>query len=127
MQLAQGKVELGTFGSGSKGELGPFAGQSLSSPLTTLVDYVSSIVGVMTIFASIWFLFNILYAGYEWISAGGDTKKVAGARDRITHAFMGLVIIVGAWSLLAVAGQFFGYNTLVSPDALRDLPTNLGQ
>jgi hypothetical protein len=127
MQLAQAKTPLGTFGSGSQGELGPFAGKSITSPLATIVDYVSSIVGIMTIFASIWFLFNILYAGYEWISAGGDTKKVAGARDRITHAFMGLVIIAGAWSLLAIAGQFLGYNTLVSPDALKSLPTNFGQ
>jgi hypothetical protein len=120
--LAQG-TPLGTIGSGNSGELGPFAGKSLSSPLGVLLDYVSSIVGVMTIFASIWFLFQILYSGYEWISAGGDTKKVASARDRITHAFMGLVIVVGAWSLLAVAGQFFGYNTLVSPNALDQLPS----
>jgi hypothetical protein len=122
--LAQSGTKLGTIGGNSNGELGPFAGKSLSNPLTTLLDYVSSIVGVMTIFASIWFLFNILYSGYEWISAGGDTKKVASARDRITHAFMGLVIVVGAWSLLAVAGQFFGYNTLISPNALDNLPTN---
>jgi len=127
MQLAQAKTGLGTIGSGSQGELGPFAGKSFSSPLGTLLDYVSSIIGVMTIFASIWFLFQILYAGYEWISAGGDTKKISAARDRITHAFIGLVIVVGAWSLLAVAGQFFGYNTLVNPDIIKNLPTNFGQ
>lgn len=116
------KTPLGTIGSDSTGELGPFAGKTLNSPLSTLLDYVSSIVGVMTIFASIWFLFQILYAGYEWISGGGDTKKIAGARDRITHAFMGLVIVVGAWSLLAIAGQFFGYNTLVDPNVFDNLP-----
>lgn len=115
-------TSLGTIGDGSTGELGPFAGKTLSTPLATLLDYVSSIIGVMTIFASVWFLFQILYAGYEWISAGGDTKKIASSRDRITHAFIGLVIVVGSWSLLAVAGQFFGYNTLVDPTSFDALP-----
>lgn len=55
------------------------------------------------------------FAGYEWISAGGDTKAIASARERITHAFTGLVIVIGAWSLLAVAGQFFGFDTLINP------------
>ena len=121
--LAAGGTDLGTIGGGGEG-LGPFAGKTLSSPMGTLLAYISSIIGIMTIFASIWFLFQILYSGYEWISAGGDTKKIADARSRITHAFMGLVIVVGAWSLLALAGQFFGYNTLVDPNVLKSLPTN---
>lgn len=104
---------LGTIGGGSGGELGPFAGKTISNPIDTLTGYISSIVGMLTIFASIWFLFMLLFAGYEWISAGGDAKKVASARDRITHAFVGLVIVVGAWSLLAVVGQFFGFDTLM--------------
>lgn len=111
--LAQQSQSLGTIGSGNKGELGPFAGSSLLNPLDRITGYISSIVGMLTIFASIWFLFMLLFAGYEWISAGGDAKKIAAARDRITHAFVGLVIVVGSWSLLAVAGQFFGFDTLL--------------
>lgn len=102
---------LGTIGGAG---LGPFGEGSTGLP--NILDLVSSIVGFMTIAASIWFLFQILYAGYEWTSAGGDTKKVADARSRMTHAFMGMVIVVGAWSLLAVIGQFFGFNTLINPD-----------
>lgn len=116
-QLAQA-TPLGTIGGPG---LGPFGAAAPTSPLGAIVDLVSSVVGVMTIFASIWFLFQILYAGYEWISAGGDTKKIASARDRITHAFMGLVIVVGSWSLLAVAGQFFGYDTLIDPNVIDQL------
>lgn len=106
-------VSLGTIGENNRGELGPFAGKSLGNPLDTITSYISSIVGMLTVVASIWFLFMILFAGYEWISAGGDAKKIASARDRITHAFVGLVIVVGSWSLLAVAGQFFGFDTLL--------------
>lgn len=103
---------LGTIG-GSGDELGPFGKGSTGLP--DILKLVSSVVGFMTIVACIWFLFQILLAGYEWTSAGGDTKKIADGKNRITHAFMGLVIVVGAWSLLAVTGQFFGFNTLVDP------------
>ncbi len=122
--MATGGQPLGPIG----GEgLGPFGNIGKSSDkyagITSALDTVSSIVGFMTIVAGIWFLFMLLFAGYEWISAGGDTKKIGSARDRITHAFTGLVIVVGAWSLLAVAGQFFGYDILVNP---RDVINNLG-
>lgn len=116
--LAQGQTNLGTIGGAG---LGPFA-NGLTSPLGSILNLVSSIVGVLTIFASIWFLFQILYAGYEWISAGGDAKKIGSARDRITHAFIGLLIVVGSWSLLALTGQFLGYDTLVDPAVFDNLP-----
>lgn len=107
--------------------MGPFGNIGKSSDkyagITAILDTISSVIGFMTIIAGIWFLFMILFAGYEWISAGGDTKKISSARDRITHAFTGLVIVIGAWSLLAVAGQFFGFDILVNP---RDVINNLG-
>ncbi len=89
--------------------------------LKAVVDIMSSVIGFMTITASLWFMFQILYAGYEWISSGSDTKKLAGARDRITHGFFGLIIVVAAWSLLAVVGQFLGYDTLINPSIINSI------
>lgn len=113
--LAQG-TPLGTIGGGGLGPFGQKAYGGQNAGITDILAVISSIIGILTVIASIWFLFMILFAGYEWISAGGDSKKLEKARDRITHAFVGLVIVVGAWSLTAVAGQFFGYNTLVNPN-----------
>ncbi len=122
--MAAGEQTLGPIGGNG---LGPFGNLGRSSDkyagITNILDMVSSVIGFMTIVAGIWFLFMLLFSGYEWISAGGDTKKVSSARDRITHAFTGLVIVIGAWSLLAVVGQFFGFDILVNP---RDVVNNLG-
>ena len=68
----------------------------------------------MTIAGSIWFMFQLLFGGYEWISSAGDTKKLTTARQRIMNGFFGLVILVAAWIMIAVIGQFFGYDILVS-------------
>jgi hypothetical protein len=113
MTLAQ--TPLGTIGGPG---LGPFGTISTSDPTAGargVVDTVSSIVGVLTTAASIWFLLQMVVGGYNWMSAGGDTKKIEIARDRITNAFIGLVVIVGSWSLLAVTGRFLGLDTLVNP------------
>ena len=95
--------------------LGPFGAAPATSG-TTAVDQitkvVSSVVGFLTIVASIWFLFQLLFGGYEWISSGGDTKKLATARQRIMNGFFGLIIVIAAWAIVAVVGQFLGYDIL---------------
>jgi hypothetical protein len=115
---------LGPIGGDTNTGLGPFSNLGLSSnkyaAATGIVNGISSLIGFMTIVAAIWFLFQILFAGYTWITAGGEPKKLQEARDRIVHAFIGLVIVIAAWSLLAVVGQFFGFNSLVSPTEIID-------
>jgi hypothetical protein len=107
--------ELGPIGGSGLGPFGEIFKGGKTAGILAVTDTVSKIIGMLTVAASIWFLLQILFAGYEWMSAGGDTKKIASARDRITHAFIGLIIVVGSWSLVAVTGQFFGFNTLVNP------------
>lgn len=113
--LAQREQPLGTIGGVGLGPFGSINTGDRMAGITGVINTISSVIGMLTVVASIWFMFMLLFAGYEWISAGGDQKKLSSAKDRITHAFTGLVIVVGAWSLVAVAGQFFGFNTLVDP------------
>jgi hypothetical protein len=98
---------LGTFGNTDFGTGGTVA-------LTKVTGAISAIVGFMTIAGSIWFMFQLLFGGYEWISSAGDTKKLTTARQRIMNGFFGLVIVIAAWVMIAVVGQFFGYDILVS-------------
>lgn len=115
--MASSGESLGPIGGGGLGPFGTLGSSGdAKAGLVGLINTISSVVGFMTVVAGIWFLFQLLFAGYTFMSAGGDSKKIQESRDRIVHAFMGIVIVVGAWSLLAVVGQFFGFNTLVNPD-----------
>jgi hypothetical protein len=119
MTLAQ--APLGRIGGNDTQSLGPFAGVTGElGGAEALVNVVSNLIGLFTILGAIWFLLQFVFAGYEWMSAGGDTKKIAAARDRITHAFIGLLIVVASWAILAVVGQFLGFNTLVDPQKFID-------
>ncbi len=115
--LAQTPIPLGKIGGTAPGDtsLGPFGGFSFTgeSALAKVTGTISSIVGIMTVAAAIWFLFNFLIGGFSWITAGGDKGNLEKARHRMTDAFIGFLIVVGAWIILALMGQFLGYDILV--------------
>lgn len=107
-------LDLGTIG-GNKG-FGPFGdiGSSNTAGLEAVIKVVSSVIGFMTVAASIWFLFQLIVGGISWVSSGGDKNNIENAKNRITHAFIGLIIVVAGWGILALAGTFFGYDILLS-------------
>lgn len=115
--FAQDPVNLGgTIGGDG---LGPFSnvnggvGGAVSS-LTNITNIISSVIGVMTIAAGIWFLFNFIVGGIGWVSAGGDKNKLQEAQQKITNALVGLIIVVAGWTMLALAGKFFGFDILIT-------------
>ncbi|MDP2684648.1 MAG: hypothetical protein Q8P20_06440 [bacterium] len=62
--------------------------------------------------AGIYALFNLVLAGYAFMSAGDDAKKVAGAWSQISQTLMGLAFAAGAFVLAAIIGQLVFKNPL---------------
>ncbi len=56
---------------------------------------ISTFLGLLGII----FLVLIIYAGYNWMTAGGDEEKVTIAKNTLTRAVIGLIIIVAAYSI----------------------------
>ncbi len=116
--FAQVSSELGPIKGPGLGPLGNLSwpggvlGGTLA--LTKVTTTISSVIGFMTIAAAVWFIFQFLTGGFFWMSSGGDKTKLHEARERITNAFVGLIIVVAGWSVLALAGQFFGYDIVIS-------------
>jgi hypothetical protein len=97
---------MGVFGGRDFGQTGSLAVEALGK-------IVSAIIGFMTLAAGIWMLFQITTAGIAWISGGGDKGKLESARNRLTNAIIGLVIVVSGWAILALAGQFLGFDNIL--------------
>lgn len=110
---------------GGKG-LGPFGKIDFSAQgaLEAITRTISSIIGIMTVAAGIWFIFQFLVGGFGWMSAGGDKSKLQEAQHRLTNSFIGLIIVVAGWAILALAGEFFGYDILITNPG--ELIKNLG-
>ena len=72
----------------------------------------TTIVGVLTVIAGIWFIFVLFIGAIGWITAGGDKGAVETARKRIANGITGLVITVIAIFLISLIGQLLGFDIL---------------
>ena len=107
---------LGTIGGKGEG-FGPWAvkiigGGTEGQPENILASIMSKVIGVMTIGAGIWFLFQAIIAGYNFMSAGGDKTRIENARQKLTNSLIGIAIVVAAYGLLALIGSFMGIEFL---------------
>jgi len=87
----------------------------------TLNKVVSTIIGFLTIIAALWFLFQFIIAGFQWIGAGGDKNNTTAARDKITNSLIGLLIVVIAWAVIGVVGKVLGLDILNPGEILQTL------
>jgi TRAP-type C4-dicarboxylate transport system permease small subunit len=64
--------------------------------------------------AGIFALFNIVIAGFQYMTAGGDSKAMTEAWSRIWLTLVGLILMVGAFVLAAIFGfLLFGDATFM--------------
>ena len=68
-------------------------------------EFMSNLFRFIAIAAGIFALFNIIMAGTEYITSGGDPKGVEAARRKITMSILGLAIISISFTLAAILGQ----------------------
>lgn len=78
------------------------------SIVTNLGSYVSAIVGLFLIVASIATIIYLVWGGINWITAGSDKGKVEEARTRLTNAIIGLTIVAASWAVFLILNYFFG-------------------
>ncbi|WKZ25371.1 MAG: hypothetical protein QY322_03185 [bacterium] len=67
--------------------------------------------------AGIYALFNLVLAGYSFMGAGDDSKKVAAAWAQIYQTIIGLAFSAGAFVLAAIFGQllFGSWDFILKP------------
>jgi hypothetical protein len=75
------------------------------------------VLQVLIIGAGAYALINLVVAGYSFMSAGDDPKKVAGAWGKIWQTLLGLAFSAGAFVLAAIFGQliFGSWDFILSP------------
>ncbi len=73
---------------------------------------ITIIVRFLVIIAAIIFFFMLVVGGIRWIASGGDKAQTEGARNQITAALVGLVIVFAAWAIVALINAFFHVDIL---------------
>ena len=76
----------------------------------SLGDLIADVLSFAILIGFILTFFFLLQGALAWISSGGDEGKVEAARNRITQAIIGLVIVVAVWALFGLVEDFLGVN-----------------
>lgn len=67
--------------------------------------FINILLQTLIVGAGVYALFNIVLAGYSFISAGGDSKKIEASWARIWQGILGLAIAGGSFVIAAIIGQ----------------------
>jgi hypothetical protein len=93
------------------GSVGNSAGVTNQS--ADLYGIIGNVINIVLGFLGVLLLLYILYAGFLWMTAGGNEENIEKAKGYIKNAIIGLVIIILAFAisnfvltkLIAVTGQ----------------------
>lgn len=84
----------------------PLAG-SYGSVNAGLIPFFTNLLRLVFVGAGIYTFFNLITAGFQYMSAGGDVKALTAAWARIWQTLVGLLIIVGSFALASLFGYLF--------------------
>jgi Type IV secretion system pilin len=83
-------------------------------------DFLNIIFKLAGTIAGIYFIIQIIIAGYGYISASGDEKKTAKAWATIWQSLVGIAIVASAFIIASAIGNLIGIDptnpTLYGPN-----------
>lgn len=81
---------------------------------TDFSNLFSSLLNVVMLLAALLVFGFLIMGGIEWITSGGDKGKAETARNKLTAAVIGLVIVAASYAILTLILQFLGFGDLDS-------------
>ena len=96
-QVAQGTSNIQNL-KGSTNKLGTI-GKAYGETQKTLPDLVGGIIKTALTLLGVIFLILTVYGGYKWMLARGESKEVETAKDIMTRAIIGLIIVLAAYAI----------------------------
>lgn len=82
-----------------------------------LPDFITNVITIIFAAAGIFAFFNLMLAGFNYITAGGDEKKIQAATASINMSLIGLVVMVVAAAVTGVVSYllFGDAGAILSP------------
>ncbi len=87
-------------------------GQFKSLEYITIPGLINSFINITLMFASILFLFSLLFGGIKIILSSGSKDKLDQAKRQLINAFLGIFIVFSIYALMNILNQFYGIDLL---------------
>lgn len=80
--------------------------------ISDLGQLISALVGTILIIAALLAFLYLILGGVKWITSGGDKAGMEEARNKITHAIVGLIVVGAAWAIMTLVQNFLGVQII---------------
>lgn len=87
-------------------------GQFTKLGTLTFGALIAGILTMIIVLAGVIFFVVLVVGGVRWILSGGDKAQTEAARNQITAALVGLVIVFAAWAIAQLVGAFFNIDLI---------------
>lgn len=88
--------------------LSPGGNQFSGLASMTPAGVISALITLALVIAALVAFGFLIFGGILWITSGGDKQKTESARNTITAALVGLLIVFGSWAIIKLAEAFLG-------------------
>ena len=96
-----------------------FAQTDIEAPsffFTDVGSLINKVLNFVMVLGALLVFMYLIWGGIEWITSGGDKGKTESARNKITAAILGLIVLAASWAILGLVLNFLGagdINTLI--------------
>ncbi|PIY79615.1 MAG: hypothetical protein COY81_01630 [Candidatus Pacebacteria bacterium CG_4_10_14_0_8_um_filter_43_12] len=115
------------------------AGTAMAAAMETDIDpgtgwsdnlggLINSVLNIVMVVALLMVFLYLIMGGIQWITSGGDKGKTEEARNKITAAVIGIIILAAAYALVQFVAWILGFSNLdealqnskmqINPDAV---------
>lgn len=120
MKLAQ-DLQLYDPNTGSLKGFGALGLDNPRNPLEAPVifsTFISSVIGLISLIAIIWFIINLLTGAISVLTSAGDKNALENAKKKITNSLIGLLITFFSLFVVNFVGWLIGFPGVLGFQAL---------
>lgn len=82
--------------------------------LSELEDIFARILQASIPFAGIVLFIILVMGGFKYITSSGDAQKAAAAKNTITYAIIGVIIVATAYIIIQMVSYFTGQTAILN-------------
>jgi hypothetical protein len=94
----------------------PITGTDCASPLFNLTDTFENIISILIPIGGIILFVMLIIGGFHFITSSGDPRKVEGAKNTLTYAIAGIVILAAAFLIIQIIAGLVGVPAILNFD-----------
>lgn len=80
-----------------------FAGKTIGVIVESAIPYIFTIAGML-------FFIYLIAGGFSYMTSAGDPKATKAAQTKISHALIGLMIVLLSFLIVQIFGRVLGIN-----------------